>query len=144
MIPFTAEQSAFIEAQRVARLATSDALGQPHVVPVCYAHAELSFYIALDAKPKRVAPERLKRVRNIHANPQVALVIDRYAEDWRSLAYLLVQGVATLLPVGDVEQRHAVTLLRMRYPQYHAMPIHEHPVIVLRASSVVAWGAIQA
>jgi PPOX class probable F420-dependent enzyme len=144
MIPFTAEQRAFIAAQRVGRLATSDAAGQPHVVPVCYAHAELSFYIALDAKPKRVTPERLKRVRNIRANPLAALVIDRYSEDWRSLAYLLVQGAAVLLPVGDAEQRQAVALLRVRYPQYHEMPIHEHPVIALRASSVVAWGAIQA
>jgi PPOX class probable F420-dependent enzyme len=142
MTLFTAEQRAFIQAQRVGRLATIDALGQPHVVPVCYAHAELSFYIALDAKPKRVAPEQLKRVRNIRANPQAALVIDRYAEDWASLAYLLVQGSAALLPVGDAEQRQAVTLLRLRYPQYAEMPIQEHPVIVIRASSLVAWGAI--
>jgi len=144
MTPFTAEQSAFIQAQRVGRLATTDALGQPHVVPVCYAHAEQSFYIALDAKPKRVAPEQLKRVRNIRANPLAALVIDHYSEDWRSLAYLLVQGESVLLPVGDAEQQHAVTLLRIRYPQYHEMPIQEHPVIALRAASVVAWGAIQA
>jgi nitroimidazol reductase NimA-like FMN-containing flavoprotein (pyridoxamine 5'-phosphate oxidase superfamily) len=73
----TPAQIAFAEAQRAGRLATADHAGQPHVVPVCYAYMAESFYIALDAKPKRVAPERLKRIRNILDNPQVALVIDR-------------------------------------------------------------------
>ena len=142
MLTLTAEQIAFIEAQRVGRLATADADGRPHVVPVCYAYAEASFYIALDAKPKRVAPARLKRVRNLLANPQVALVIDRYAEDWSTLAYLLVHGTALLLPAGDEEQRRAVALLRERYPQYQAMPIEEQPTIAIRAESAVAWGTI--
>ena len=142
MLTLTAGQIAFIRAQRVGRLATADAGGRPHVVPVCYASDGTSFYIALDAKPKRVAPDRLKRVRNIRENPQVALVIDRYAEDWSTLAYLLVHGTALLLPPGDEEQRRAVALLRERYPQYQAMPIEEQPTIAIRAESAVAWGAI--
>jgi coenzyme F420-0:L-glutamate ligase / coenzyme F420-1:gamma-L-glutamate ligase len=132
----------FIEAQRVGRLATAGEQGQPHVVPVCYAHDGASFYIALDAKPKRVAHAQLKRVRNILANPQAALVIDRYSEDWSALAYLLLRGAAALLPPGDPEHARAVALLRQRYPQYQAMPIDEQPMIVLRVESVVAWGAL--
>jgi PPOX class probable F420-dependent enzyme len=138
----TQAQIAFIEAQRVGRLATADEDGRPHVVPVCYARDGLSFYIALDAKPKRVAHARLRRVRNILANPQAALVIDRYSDDWSALAYLLVRGAAALLPPGDAEHTRVVALLRERYPQYLAMPIDEQPVIVLRAESVVAWGAL--
>jgi PPOX class probable F420-dependent enzyme len=138
----TEAQLAFVEAQRVGRLATADRTGQPHVVPVCYAYAAGSFYIALDAKPKRVAPERLKRIRNILDNPQVALVIDRYADDWSALAYVLARGVAALLPPGDPEHIHAVELLRARYPQYGPMPIDEQPAIAIRVASVVAWGAI--
>ena len=132
----------FIEAQRVGRLATADEQGQPHVVPVCYAHDGASFYIALDAKPKRVAHTQLKRVRNILANPQAALVIDRYSDDWSALAYLLLRGAAALLPPGDPEHTRAVALLRQRYSQYQAMPIDEQPMIVLRVESVVAWGAL--
>jgi PPOX class probable F420-dependent enzyme len=139
----TAAQTAFVEVQRVGRLATADRAGRPHVVPVCYAYAAGSFYIALDAKPKRVAPGQLKRVRNILDNPQVALVIDRYGDDWSVLAYLLVHGAAALLPPGDPEHARAVDLLRARYPQYHAMPIDEQPAIAIRAESVVAWGAIE-
>ena len=139
---FTDAQIAFILAQRVGRLATADRSGRPHVIPVCYAHAGTSFYIALDAKPKRVASLRLKRVRNILDNPQVALVIDRYSEDWSTLAYVLVHGTAALLPPGDAEHRQAVALLRDRYPQYLEMPIQEQPIIAIRAAAVVAWGAL--
>ncbi len=138
----TDDQLVFLQNQRVGRLATTDGEGRPHVVPVCYACDGGSLYIALDAKPKRVAPDRLKRVRNLRANPQVALVIDRYSDDWSQLAYLLIQGTAALLAPGDVEHDRAVALLRARYQQYQAMPIHEQPVIAIRPSSVVAWGAI--
>jgi len=75
---------------RVARLATLDETGYPHLVPVCYATDGRAYYSALDAKPKRVAPERLRRVRNIRANPRVALLFDYYAEDWRQLRYVMV------------------------------------------------------
>jgi PPOX class probable F420-dependent enzyme len=142
MVTFTEAQIAFIEAQRAGRLATADRDGRPHVVPVCYACDGASFYIALDAKPKRVAPERLKRVRNILDNPEAALVIDRYSDDWSALAYLLVRGAAALIPPGEQEHRRAIALLRGRYPQYRTMPIEAQPVIVLRAASLVAWGAI--
>jgi coenzyme F420-0:L-glutamate ligase / coenzyme F420-1:gamma-L-glutamate ligase len=138
----TTDQAAFVERQRVGRLATADHANQPHVVPVCYAYAGGSFYIALDAKPKRVAPERLKRIRNIRENPRVALVIDRYAEDWNMLAYLLARGAAELLPTGDAEHTRAVELLRARYPQYQAMPIEEQPAIAIRIESIVAWGTL--
>src|SRR5213076_2604807 len=57
--------------------------------------------------PKRVAPERLRRIRNILENPRVALVIDRYSDDWSELAYLLIQGTATLLPPGDADRAAA-------------------------------------
>lgn len=110
-------------------------------MPVCYASDGRSIFIALDAKPKRVAPQQLKRVRNILENPRVALVIDRYSGDWTQLAYLLIRGSAVLLPVGDGEQQRTVTLLRARYPQYQSMPIHEQPVIAIRPESVVQWEA---
>jgi PPOX class probable F420-dependent enzyme len=142
MPTFTDAQVAFIEGQRVGRLATAGADGQPHVVPVCYAHEGASFYIALDAKPKRVAPTQLRRVRNILENPRAALAIDRYSDDWADLAYVLIRGPAALLPPGDAEHARAIALLRARYPQYQSMPIERQPAIAIRAESIVAWGAI--
>ncbi len=144
MTIFTAEQRALLDTQRVGHLATADAAGQPHVVPVCYAAGEDALYIALDAKPKRVGWQHLKRVRNIMVNPQVALVVDRYMEDWQQLAYLLIQGTAELVQPHTDEQQRAVTLLRTRYPQYQTMPIDVQPVIAMRPQSVVAWSALLA
>ena len=81
-------------------------------------------------------------MHNILANPRVALVIDRYSDDWSKLAYLLIQGSAALLPPGAAEHSHGVALLRERYAQYLAMPIEQQPVIVIRPASVIEWGAI--
>jgi PPOX class probable F420-dependent enzyme len=139
----TLEQRTFLNTQRVGHLATADAAGQPHVVPVCYAVGEDGLYIALDAKPKRVGWQGLKRVRNIMDHPQVALVIDCYTEDWQHLAYVLIRGTATLLPPATAEQHHAVALLRTRYAQYQTMPIDVQPVIAIRPQAVVAWGYLR-
>src|SRR6266540_4721817 len=139
MARFTDQQIAFLQSQRVGRLATAYLAGRPHVVPVCYACDGASLYIALDAKPKRVAPERLRRIRNILENPRVALVIDRYSDDWSELAYLLIQGTAALVPPGEPEHSRAVALLRERYVQYLAMPIEQQPVIAIRPVAVVEW-----
>jgi len=136
---FSAEQLGFLQAQRAGRLATATRDGAPHVIPVCYACDGASLYIALDAKPKRVAPERLRRVRNILENPRVALVIDRYSDDWSELAYLLIQGAAMLIRPGEAEHNRAVALLRQRYVQYHSMPIEQQPVIAIRPTSVASW-----
>src|SRR3712207_6532887 len=95
------EQIAFLARRRVARLATADGAGEPHVVPVCFAYSAGGIFVALDEKPKDVPQARLKRVRNILENPRVALVVDRYAEDWRLLAFVIVRGQAGLLRAGE-------------------------------------------
>jgi PPOX class probable F420-dependent enzyme len=128
-------------ASRVARLATIDAAGYPHLVPVCYATDGRAYYSALDAKPKRTPPERLKRVRNIHANPRVALLFDHYDEDWRRLRYVMVQGRAELLADGP-ESRAARGLLTAKYAQYAAMPLAEAGLMIkITPERVVTWSA---
>ena len=137
------EQTAFLVRQRVARLATADAGGKPHAVPVCFAYTTGSAYIALDEKPKDVPPNRLKRVRNILENPEVVLIADRYDEDWDGLAFVMVRGRAELLEPGAGEHGVAVRLLRGKYHQYEAMRIEENPVIAVRAEGVASWGALE-
>jgi coenzyme F420-0:L-glutamate ligase/coenzyme F420-1:gamma-L-glutamate ligase len=133
-----------VQAQSVARLATVGPDGRPHAVPVCYAFDGARFYTPLDEKPKRVAPERLQRVRNITARPEAALLIDRYDDDWSRLGYVLARGVAELLLPGTAGQEsaraRALTLLRERYPQYRAMNLEAQPVIALAPSTVSSWG----
>ena len=138
----TPEQAAFLVRQRVARLATAGEEGEPHVVPVCFAYTPGSIYIALDEKPKDVPPTHLKRVRNILENPQVALVADRYAEDWDLLAFVMVRGQAKLVEPGTEEHAAAVRLLRGKYHQYERMKIEENPVISIRPERAASWGAL--
>jgi coenzyme F420-0:L-glutamate ligase / coenzyme F420-1:gamma-L-glutamate ligase len=138
------DQTAFLVRQRVARLATSDGMGIPHAVPVCFAMARASIFIALDEKPKEVPVTRLKRVRNILENPEVALIADRYAEDWELLAFVMVRGRAGLLDPGNEEHTGAVRLLRGKYHQYEAMRIEENPVIAIRPERAASWGALDA
>lgn len=129
-----------IHAQRVAHLATVDGSDNPHVVPVCYAFDGERFYTPIDEKPKRVGDRSLRRVRNIEAHPQVALVIDRYSDDWSQLGYVLIRGEATLLEPDEAAHRQAVELLRERYPQYRAMALEDHPVIAIVPERVTSWG----
>jgi PPOX class probable F420-dependent enzyme len=130
--PFAAES-------RVARLATVDDAGYPHVVPVCYATDGRAYYSPLDAKPKRRPVGHLKRVRNIRANPRVALLIDHYEEDWAKLRFVMVQGRAELLD-GGTEWAAARSLLEAKYEQYRALPLPpEAPVIKIVPDHVVRW-----
>jgi len=135
----TEDEIAFVQRQRVARLATADAEGRPFVVPVCYAFDGARFYTPLDEKPKRVPAPQLKRVRNIQARPAVALVIDRYDDDWSQLAYLQVAGHAKLLAPGDEGHITAVALLRERYPQYRAMALELSQIIAMTPTTLASW-----
>jgi len=131
----------YLSAHRVARLTTVDAAGRPAIVPVCYATDGETIYSALDAKPKRVPPTALRRVRNILANPAVALVVDEYAEQWADLSHLIVHGTAALVAPGTKEHAAAIALLRAKYPQYATMPIEDQPVIAIRPDAVRFWAA---
>ena len=125
----------------MARLATADAHGSPHVVPVCYAFDGRHIYSAIDLKPKRVSARRLKRVRNILVNPRVAFVVDEYGEDWSALAYVLIRGRAEILGDGD-EQIRAEALLRDKYPQYVNLLEEGCTVLKITPETVNSWGRL--
>lgn len=133
----------FVAGARVARLATASADGAPHVVPVCFVLTGGLVYIALDEKPKRVPPERLRRVRNIAANPRVQLLVDRYDEDWSRLGFVQLSGSAALME-GGAEHSNALALLRAKYPQYREMALESRPVIRVVVEGVVFWGEVDA
>jgi PPOX class probable F420-dependent enzyme len=136
----TETEMVFIQSQRVARLATADADGHPHIVPVCYAFDGTSFYIPLDEKPKRVDESKLRRVRNIEARHEASLLIDQYDDNWSRLGYVLVHGHAGLLQQGNPLHAQALILLRERYVQYRTMELERHMVIVITPKSVTSWG----
>ena len=135
----TKEQQRFIRSARVAHLATADREGRPHVIPICFAFDGKALYSPIDEKPKRTSPLGLKRVRNILENPHVAVVVDRYDENWKKLAYILIRGRARLLTRGE-NYRKAVFLLRRKYPQYRHMAIQDRPMIQIKPTRVKSWG----
>lgn len=132
------ETAAFVERRRVGRLATVDAAGMPHVVPVCFVLLSGRVYIAIDEKPKRTT--HLQRLKNIESNPQVALVLDDYSEDWSRLAWVLIRGRAEIIERGG-DHLPAITALRAKYPQYRAMALEDRPLIRISLERVNAWGA---
>jgi PPOX class probable F420-dependent enzyme len=128
-----------VRTARVAHLATADRSRKPLVIPICFAFDGKEFFSPIDEKPKRIPLRKLQRLRNIEENSQVSLVIDRWDEDWRKLAYILVSGRAEILLTGQKHQR-AVSLLRRKYRQYRSMALQERPMIVIRPASVKVWG----
>ncbi len=138
---FNPKQVQFIQTNRVARLATANQAGEPHVVPICYAFDGECFFSPIDEKPKRLDPSRLRRVRNVKSNPRVSFVIDHYSDDWSELRFLIVEGTATVLEQA-VDRFDALELLRIRYEQYRSMVLEERPLLVIQPLSVVEWGFV--
>lgn len=138
----TDPQRRFLESRRVAHLATADAAGVPHVVPVCFAVTQSAVYITIDEKPKG-DPRALKRLKNIAENPAVALVADRWDEDWTRLGWVMLRGRGEILDAG-AEHDAAQEMLRRRYPQYRTMDLAELPVIAIRVTRAASWGDLSA
>lgn len=129
---------ALLREARVGRLATADAAGRPLVVPVCYAFHGTRCYSAVDGKPK--STRNLRRLRNIADNPQVSLVVDVWDEDWRNLAWVIVEGRAEVL-TGGAAFTDAVDRLVAKYPQYRALQLdrQQGAVVAVTADRILAW-----
>src|ERR1700730_17795388 len=122
---------------RVGRLATVDASGKPHVVPVCFVLEGETVYWAVDHKPK--ASRRLRRLANLETNPVAQLVVDHYAEDWAELWWVRVSAIGEVLPPG-AETERALDLLAAKYVQYReSRPAG--PVVSLKVRRWAAWAA---
>ncbi|HEV3357498.1 MAG TPA: TIGR03668 family PPOX class F420-dependent oxidoreductase [Pseudonocardiaceae bacterium] len=124
-------------AARVARLATVDESGRPHLVPVTFALDGEIAYIAVDHKPKTT--RNLKRLRNIEANPQVSLLVDEYTEDWTQLWWIRADGIATVLR-DQATFAEPTRVLAAKYPQYQDNP-PQGPVIRIHITHWSSWHA---
>jgi PPOX class probable F420-dependent enzyme len=127
----------------VARLATVDADGQPHLVPIVFALHGETIYSVVDDKPKRT--NELRRLRNVRANPRVAVLVDHYDDDWSTLWWVRADGFARVLERSgaepgrepEPEAERAVALLAHRYPQQRATG----PVLAIDVARWVGWSA---
>jgi PPOX class probable F420-dependent enzyme len=120
---------------RCVRLATADAAGKPHIVPLVFALDGDTIYSAVDPKPKKTTD--LKRLRNVQANPRVSLLADHYVDDdWDVLWWVRADGLGRVLD----ESERARELLRARYDQYADAP-PDGPVLAVAVERWSGWAA---
>ena len=121
----------------MARLATTDPDGRPHLVPIVFALEGDTLYSAVDSKPKR--SRRLRRIENARARPDVTVLVDEYDEDWSRLWWIRLRGRARVLD-GGPEHDRALALLAEKYPQYRHEP-PGGPVLAVDVDEVRTWSA---
>lgn len=130
---------ALLESERVARLGITDDDGAPRVLPITYAVSGGAFVSAIDHKRKRVAAERLARVRWLLARPRAALTIDHYDDDWSSLAWVQALGDVEILERAS-DAPAALDALIERYEPYRTHP-PSGPLLILRPARLLWWQA---
>ena len=125
-----------VAAARVARLATVDADGHPHVVPICFALDGDRLVSVVDHKPKRST--QLKRLANVAAHPTADVIVDHYDDgDWTALWWVRVSGRAHVVESGASHDA-AVKLLARKYQQY-LVNAPAGPVLVIEVDTVRHW-----
>ncbi len=121
-------------AARVARLATVDDTGAPHLVPIVFALAGDVIHSAVDSKPKR--HRALRRLANVAHEPRVSVLADHYDDDWSQLWWVRADGVAR---VHDASP-DGLAALTAKYPQYVAAP-PAGPFLRIEVRRWSAWSA---
>src|SRR6476646_5866249 len=140
-----ADRRAFVAGARTATLVTTGPDGTPRPVPICFVldpDASVLF-TPIDEKPKRSDdPHHLARVRDIESRPEVAVLVDRWDEDWTGLAWVRCLGRATLLAPDGPGHPEIVAALRAKYPQYATHRLEERPIVRIELDRVSSWGAL--
>ena len=137
----TPEIRKFLEAARVAHMATVDGHGRPTNTPLRFQVHKNHIFAIEEEKPRRADDRRLQRMRNVAANPYAAIVVDRWDEDWRWLAGVHMRGKVRVEEPGEL-QEFALALLRAKYPQYREMELEEKSIIVFDAETIRTWGSL--
>ncbi|SHN51025.1 pyridoxamine 5'-phosphate oxidase family protein [Geodermatophilus obscurus] len=107
MATLTALESAYLNGEpRLARLATVDADGQPHVVPVGWRYDEATGTFTISGRDLAAT----RKFRNVLVHPRAALVVDDVLPPWRARG-VLVQGPAQALPADDAPEGRAIIRL---------------------------------
>jgi PPOX class probable F420-dependent enzyme len=124
---------ALLERWPVARLATLGP-GGPRQFPVVFARVDGALWSPVDGKPK--AGGELARVRHVRREPRVSLLLDHYADEWRCLWWIAIEGRAGVVEPPDASAdpgtAAVASALRAKYPQYASVPLLRPPATLLR------------
>jgi len=141
-------ERAFLDDARSAILVTIAADGRARPVPICFVldPGRPVLYTPLDEKLKTVVdPRRLARVRDIKGDPRVAVLVERWDEDWANLAWLRCAGVASMIEAKTrtADRTAAIAALREKYPQYSTHDLEARPIIRVTIERATSWGALE-
>lgn len=115
MSVFSEQELDYLAAKRLGRLATIDADGLPHVVPLGWSYNPALDTIDVGGHDFAAT----KKFRNAQVNPKVALVIDDVLPPWRPRC-VMVRGQAETLhqatgadgePLGPIIRIHPSQIL---------------------------------
>lgn len=136
------QERQYLETARIGRLATADANGRPHVVPVCFAMTDERIVTPIDEKPQGASPEELRRSRDVRENPRVAVLVDHYTEEWSQLGWVQIRGTATWCEPDTDAHIAGIGALRGKYEQYIDHDLEGRPLIRIEPGSVRSWGTL--
>ncbi|MFD6896983.1 TIGR03668 family PPOX class F420-dependent oxidoreductase [Rhodococcus sp. NPDC060086] len=123
---------------RVARLATADGSGVPHLVPIVFALEGDAIHTCVDDKPKTT--RRLRRLADIAENPRVSVLVDHYDDDWSQLWWVRIDGIATVDDADSDTGATGLDALARKYVQYRVKR-PSGPVITIDRLSWRSWSA---
>lgn len=95
MSVFTDKELEYLAGQRLGRIATVGADGQPHVVPTGFRYN--SEHDAIDVGGLRMS--QTKKVRDVRRTGRAAIVVDDVLPPWRP-RMIEIRGTAEVLPAG--------------------------------------------
>jgi pyridoxamine 5'-phosphate oxidase family protein len=123
MSVFTAAEIAYLQSQRIGRIATVGPDGQPHVVPVGFRYNPEQD--SIDIGGLAGAFTKRKHYRDIVRNPKVAYVVDDLpsVEPW-TIRGIEIRGEAEVLTSGGES----------------ILPIFGPDMVRIRAKRIVSWG----
>ena len=121
MSAFTPDEINYLKSQRLGRIATVGADGQPHVVPVGFRYNPE--HDTIDIGGHDFA--RRKKYRDVQRNPHVAFVVDDIASitPWR-VRGIEIRGEAEILETGGQS----------------VVPFFDAQMFRIRPTRVVSWG----
>jgi nitroimidazol reductase NimA-like FMN-containing flavoprotein (pyridoxamine 5'-phosphate oxidase superfamily) len=128
----TKAQAKTLEWERVAHVATVGG-GMPHLVPVCHVVVGGKIYFG--------SGRRGRKVRNVRANPRLALTVDVYSDDWSQITGVMVQGTGRVIERGP-RFRRIRRRLYAKYPQYPreaALGESGSVIVELSPTHVFSW-----
>jgi PPOX class probable F420-dependent enzyme len=130
-----------LNTSRVARLGLLDDEGRPRVLPITFAIAADRIWTAVDDKPKRKPARELARMRFLRRDPRATITVDRYAENWKELAWVQVLGSIRIVELDETDQAApGLASLVEKYAPYRDSP-PPGPLLALEPARCLCWRA---